>query len=422
MYLKIWILNHYATDMYFDGTGRHQGFAKYLIKDGHDVKIFCASTVHNSDINVDTEGKKYIELIGQDQVPYVMVKTSNYVGNGKQRIKNMVEFYLKIFGVMKEEVNKNGKPDVILASSVHPLTLVAGIQFAKKIKCPCICEVRDLWPLSIVEYSNISNNNPAIQLLYKLEHWIYKKCDALVFSFSNGKQYIIDKGWDKDIDIGKVHYINTGIDLELYMENVNNSSYTDKDLDDSSTFKIIYTGSIRKVNDLKTVVDAAQVLEQKYKNVRFIIYGDGDERAPLMEYCTNNNIKSVLFKGKVPKQAIPAILEKGNLLLINVKKNRLARYGVSWNKLFEYMASGKPIIANNYTDIINDNDIGYSNFFNDINEYVNTIEHFINMSEKETESIKNNCLNSIKTYDCKVLSNEVVRIANHLLNSEKEQK
>ena len=56
--MRIWIFNHYATDMYFDGAGRHQSFAKYLIRDGNEVKIFCASTVHNSDININTGDKK----------------------------------------------------------------------------------------------------------------------------------------------------------------------------------------------------------------------------------------------------------------------------------------------------------------------------------------------------------------------------
>ena len=89
--------------MYFDGAGRHQSFAKYLKLNGHDVKIFCASTVHNSDINVDTEGKLFIEKTGTNDVPYVFVKTSNYLGNGFQRlkyikrVKNRILFLLHLF-------------------------------------------------------------------------------------------------------------------------------------------------------------------------------------------------------------------------------------------------------------------------------------------------------------------------------------
>ena len=130
--MKIWILNHYATNMYFDGLGRHQSFAKYLIKKGHEVKIFCASTVHNSDEVVDLDGKQYIEKKGMDNVPYIFVDTSIYKGNGVSRIKNMYSYYKNVKKVVSEYIKKEGKPDVIYASSVHPLALVAGINLKKK--------------------------------------------------------------------------------------------------------------------------------------------------------------------------------------------------------------------------------------------------------------------------------------------------
>ena len=59
--MKIWMLNHYATNQYFDGAGRHQSFAKYLIGDGQERvnieneirkrslcnKIFCIGNKSN---------------------------------------------------------------------------------------------------------------------------------------------------------------------------------------------------------------------------------------------------------------------------------------------------------------------------------------------------------------------------------------
>ena len=73
--MKVWILNHYATDMYFDSGGRHHSLAKYLIKLGHDVKIFCANTEHNSSRIVDTKGCLYVERIGEDSVPYGFINS-----------------------------------------------------------------------------------------------------------------------------------------------------------------------------------------------------------------------------------------------------------------------------------------------------------------------------------------------------------
>lgn len=132
--MKIWILNHYATDMYFDKGGRHHSFAKYMIRMGHDVKIFCANTVHNSDIVVDTENKLFIEKCSEDNIPYVFVKARPYQGNGRTRILNMLDYYKNIKHVLNEYRKQEGLPDVVLASSVHPLTLVAGLNGRRKIK------------------------------------------------------------------------------------------------------------------------------------------------------------------------------------------------------------------------------------------------------------------------------------------------
>ena len=139
---KVWIWNHYATNTYFDQGGRHYNFAKFLAEAGYEPVIFCAATIHNSSRQVDTGGALWTEK--PDSVcPYVFVKTRPYAGNGKQRVLNMVDFYRGVKKVALEYANVHGKPDIIYASSVHPLTLVAGIQMARHFGVKCICEVRD---------------------------------------------------------------------------------------------------------------------------------------------------------------------------------------------------------------------------------------------------------------------------------------
>ena len=71
-------------------------------------------------------------------------------------------------------------------------------------------EVRDLWPLSIVEYKGISNTNPIIRFLYKLERKIYKEADAIIFTMEGGKDYIKDKKWKDAVSFNKIFHINNG--------------------------------------------------------------------------------------------------------------------------------------------------------------------------------------------------------------------
>ena len=121
---NIWIWNHYATNTFFDRGGRHYWFAKYLLEAGYKPTIFCASTVHNSDNKIEVETTYKLDEV--DGIPYVFVKTPPYQGNGLSRLKNMYTFYRKLFAVSRSYAQKFSNPDLILASSVHPLTLVGG--------------------------------------------------------------------------------------------------------------------------------------------------------------------------------------------------------------------------------------------------------------------------------------------------------
>ena len=97
---KVWIWNHYATNMFFDQAGRHYWFSKYLIENGYKPTIFCASTNHFSDKNIDTKGKKYCVDSVKD-IPFVFVNTPDYKGNGRKRIINMLAFYRNLFHVAR---------------------------------------------------------------------------------------------------------------------------------------------------------------------------------------------------------------------------------------------------------------------------------------------------------------------------------
>lgn len=375
--MKIWIFNHYATNQYVDGTGRHQALAKYLIRKGHEVKIFCADTIHNSEEIIDTEGKTYCEKTGKDNVDYVIIKTCPYVGNGGSRIKNMITFWRQLPKVVNKFVKVEGKPDVFIASSVHPLTLVAGLSLKRKYKIPCACEIRDLWPESIVAYGQAKKSHPAIKMLYVLEKYIYTKADILIFTMAGGKQYIIDKGWDKKIDLTKVHYICNGIDGELYGENADQNKLIDLDLDDESTYKVIYAGSIRKADEAvpRLVRVAREMKKRGFSDIKFIVYGDGDLRTSLENECKNDNIDNIVFKGFVEKKYIPYILSKSQINILNLTDNSILKYGGSQNKLFEYIKSGKPILAgeSNPFSIVNEYKCGISRAFVDDADIIDTI-------------------------------------------------
>lgn len=384
---KVWIINHYATNTYFDKNGRHYCLAKYLKRAGYQVTIFCASTVHNSAENVDTEGKGYT-IKESDGIPYIFLKTDTYSGNGKQRIKNMVQFYKRMFSVGKSIIECQGSPDVILASSVHPLALVAGIKIAGKLDIPCICEVRDLWPESLIAYGIVSRNSPIASMLYVLEKWIYKRADKLIFTMEGGAQYVKDRGWEKKVNLDKIEYITNGVDLELFLENQSKYIYADDDLDNQDIFTAVYTGSVRQANGLRILIDVAELLSERDKTIKILVFGEGDCRQDYIKLCQAKGLKSIKFIGFVEKKFVPSILEKASMTLLNGSEdiNKVAKYGISPNKLFEYVGAGKPILCNmieNQFGLIEKNGFGISQPMNSAEEYCDAILSIKEAVEKQ---------------------------------------
>ena len=340
---NIWILNHYASDTFHDRGGRHYSLAKYLQRAGYSPVIFCANAKHGApECYFDDDSLWHEHLAEEIDVPYVFIRTRTYVGNGKQRIFNMMDYFLNVKKAAAEYAKKNGKPEVIYASSVHPLTLVAGIQLAKKFGVKCICEVRDLWPESLVVYGIAGPRNPAVILLRWLEKWIYKKADSLIFTMEGAYDYIAEQGWEKAVPRSKVHYINNGVDLEVFRSNQQNCTVADEDLDNPDLLKVGYAGSIREANKVGMLLDMAKTVSDP--KVRFLIWGAGDEEAMLRQRVIDEKITNVVFKGYVEKKYVPYIAGRMDINYVDPFDEEIAKYGISSNKLFDYLAAGKPIL------------------------------------------------------------------------------
>lgn len=336
--MDIWLINHYAVPPKYYPLARQTCFARYLMAMGHTVTIFAASTVHNSNMNLITDGAPWRDEV-VDGVHYVYIRCMDYQGNGLKRIYNICEFAWKLPGVCR----KFPRPDAIVATSMPPTSCAMGIHLARKYGCRGVAEIADLWPESIVAYGIAGPRNPAVLALRRLEKWIYEKADDVVFTCEGGYDYIVEQGWEGRIPRAKIHYINNGVDLAVFDENRARYTVQDPDLEDPSVFKVVYTGSIRQVNHLGLLLDAAK--EVTDPRVKFLIWGDGDQRAALEQRVREEGISNVVFKGKVEKKYIPSIVSRADINLAHNDPSPLFRFGISFNKLFDYLAAGKPVLC-----------------------------------------------------------------------------
>lgn len=414
----IWIISFFAGGPSYCPRIPDYSLAKYLREHGYDALVFAGSALHNTEINFITDESIYREAL-VDGVPFVYIKTRQYKSMKGESL-SFVDFF---FNIMKCYRHFD-KPDLVIAAMPQPLSCLAGYRIAKRYGVPYITSIVDLWPLSIVEYANFSDKNPAIQALYLYEKWLYERSDELVFTWEGAYDYIVDKGWNNRVPKSKFHYINIGVDLKEYYNNLNTYQINDPDLEDNK-FRVMYCGSVRTANDIGTVVSCARILEEKGygDKVRFIIYGDGPDREVLEKRCKDEGIASVLFKGSIEKKYIPYVLSKSNLNVLNLKPAKTQKYGNSSNKLFEYLAAGNPVIANideGKYPIITKYGCGIVVKAGAPEEYANGIEYFVNLDENMIVKYRNQARMTARLFDTDVINGEWEKVIRSRLEKNKK--
>ena len=406
---KIWIVNYYATPPEYSSNPRHNEFAYHLRKAGYDVTIISASYLMRKNIDLISDEKKYME-VKHDEQKYVHIKVRRYIGNGIGRMISIFQFAWRLFRLRK----RFERPDTIL-HNIHAPFDYPVVWCAEKLKAEYIAEAWDLWPDSFIRFGLIGERNPLVKIAFAIERKMYEKADKIIFSFEGGIDYLREKKWTKElggkIDTPKVFYINNGVNLEKYYADMAQYPLDDHDLNDDSFFKVIYLGSIRLVNNVKDLIDAANILKTNPK-IKILIYGDGTDMPYLLEYCKKKKIDNVIFNKKwIPLRNVPYVLSRSSLNILNYKKN-FGIYGVSSGKLFQYLASGKPICANikmNYC-IIEKNRLGIAKDFKTPEEYAEAILSIASLDQASYKAMCNRVNEMAKTFDYTVLSEKLIKI------------
>lgn len=284
--------------------------------------------------------------------------------------------------------SKKNKPDVIIVSSLSLLTFFSGTVLKKYFKCKLICEVRDIWPLTLEETKGWSNENIFIRILRYIEVLGYKNADAIVGSMPNLKQHVenINENYSN-----KVFYIPMGYDPEYW--NINNEVRANSfkevfgKYNPNNYFTVGYAGTIGVVNCVDQIIEAATLL--KGKPIFFAILGGGPLKDNLEGIVVKRNLTNVVFLDAVPKSQVQHFLKSCDLVLNPIKGKSIYKYGVSPNKWIDYMFSGKPILVSltGYHSLINQANCGRFIESDNIGLLADTILEFSLMDQEQLEEM-----------------------------------
>ncbi|WP_321298653.1 glycosyltransferase family 4 protein [Marinifilum fragile] len=385
----VWIVNKHSKPPKYESHFRYIKYAQYLKEQGYCVKIFASSFMHNSDKNLLNPKEDWKE-VSYDDLDYVLVNTCEYKGNGIKRMYSLYQFTQKVIRLMP----KFQQPDIIIHTTNTPFTHKLGA-FAKKKGIRYIAEVLDLWPESFVSFGLIKKGNPLMKLAYGLEKKLYSNADNVVFSMEGGKEYIIEKEWDLQtndgpVDLRKVIYINNSVDLEDFNQLKLRYDFEPEESFNKKNFYVLYLGSISLANNVQALVEAAEILQDK-KDIKFLIYGDGSYRDTLEKYCDERELTNVILKEKrIDYKYVPSLLSKSSLNILNFQQSDIERYGGCQGKLFNYIASAKPICCNvemGYC-LINKHNLGIAKNFKSAREYADAI---LSLYDLEADEYKKMC-------------------------------
>lgn len=324
---KIWFINQAAGSPYHGMVFRTYYLAHEMVKLGHDVTIFSGSFSHNYFKLPETTGMFTEEMI--DGIRYVWVKLPVYPqSKSVGRILAMFLFPLKLL-LFKSESN----PDAIIVSSPPPIPVLIGWLWSKLKKAKLFFEVRDIWPLSIQMLGGYGPTNPFIAFLRWVEHFAYTKSNYVSSVLPKAYLHFESRGMSSE----KFIYVPNGVIEEDNYPGTSETFKKLKKLKDEGKFIVGYAGTIGIANNLDMFIEAAGKVSAP--NVQFVIVGEGAHKKRLEE-----NSKNIVFLPAVAKKEIPAILANFDIGYIGLMKEDLFKFGISPNKIFDYMFAKIPIV------------------------------------------------------------------------------
>jgi glycosyltransferase involved in cell wall biosynthesis len=380
--MNILLINHYSGSNKLGMQFRPYYLAREWIKLGHSVTIIGGTYAHARNLQTKAGEEIY------NGINYIWIKTRRYRGNSIGRVISIIQFVLKIW-FSANKIALKVKPYIVIASSIYPLDIYPANKIAKIAKAKLCFELHDLWPLSPLQLGGYSGHHPFIRIMQRAEDFYCKHSDIVVSILPLTREYLKGRGLDEK----KFFYIPNGIALEELSETGDLSFEMSQKLNNLRTkynFIIAYTGAHGTANALSVLIDVASRLSDD--GIAVVLIGRGPEREGLKSYVREKKVNNVYFFDPVPKSEIPAILNQFDALYIGLQNKSLFQFGISPNKIFDYMMAAKPIIQaiDSGNNLVEEADCGVSAKAGNVEEIAKVILHLKSLTAEERERLGRN--------------------------------
>jgi glycosyltransferase involved in cell wall biosynthesis len=313
------------------GGTRHHELARYLASQGHRVTIIA------SPISYLTGKSRSAEIPWSetqlDGNLITILRAYTYPSLHRSFAFRLVSFFSFMFSSFFIGLGLKNV-DLVWGTSPPIFQGLTAWLLARIKRLPFLFEVRDLWPAFAVAVG-VLKNPVLIKLSESLETFLYHRADLVVVNSPGFIQYIKSRG------ATRVELVPNGTDTNMFTPEVDGGPFKRlHNLD--AKFVVLYAGAHGLSNDLGIILQAAQILMPR-KDVIFVLLGDGKDKPALQTQAASDGLDNILFLPPIPKVEMPAALAAADACIAILRPVEM--YKTTYpNKVFDYMAAGKPVI------------------------------------------------------------------------------
>ena len=366
-------MNHYADPP--DGMAtRSIDLARHFVALGHPTTIFASNFNHYRFATVERIGRfRFWRAVDIDGVRVVWIKTFRYRVNDWRRVVNMASFLvLALLAGLREQP----RPDAIIGVSVHPLAALAAYGTARLRRARFFFEVTDLWPQTLIDLGRLKPNSARAVLMRRLERFLFRKAERIVMLLPLAAPYVESFGIPRD----KIIWIPNGVELSRYSDLAPYEGAV------RPPYRVVFMGGFVQSNAIGNILDAAKVLQERCRNdIKFSLVGRGTDRDGIIQKAKELGLNNVCFPDPVPKSDISSVMSDADVFIYALHDLSIYRYGVSLNKLTDYLAGGRPIVFSGRSayDPVADIGAGYSVPPDDPTAIADAIEKLFSLTPSE---------------------------------------
>ena len=331
------------------GGTRHHELARYLAEHGHQVTIIASRVSYltgttrantsqtnnqpSSSENLQSPDQSSASISSGESAGITILHAYTYSALHRSfvhRILAFVSFMLSSFvtglGVRKVDLVWGTSPPIFQGLTAWALARIKRVPF--------LFEVRDLWPAFAIGVG-VLRQPTLIKASEWLERFLYRRADTLMVNSPGFIEHVKARG------ARRVELVPNGADSAMFDPEADGADFRREHALEGK-FITLYAGAHGLSNDLGVVLEAASLLRDQ-PEIAIVFVGDGKEKPALQARAVELKLTNVVFIPPVPKNAMPSALAAADACIGILKP--VPMYATVYpNKIFDYMAAGRPVV------------------------------------------------------------------------------